>query len=156
MAIGAVFGPFVGLGFRFTLTVIASAALVLEIDIVARHELVASNDFRKWTQRLHGAHQTKVMFCMLEIVLSQNAIAGGLSVTGQLLVFFVDPLGGASNLDPLGAVGIKRPIGIVLRLTPATATAATTAAAIAVAAALALHTLEISHAFDLLTALLGP
>ena len=92
---------------------------------------------------------------MLKIVLRQHPIAGGLSVAGELLVFFIDTLGGAADFHALGTVGIKRPVRIVLRLTTA-ATDPAPATATAVAATLTLHSLEISHAFDLLTALMEP
>ena len=96
---------------------------------------------RHRAQRLHGAHDAEIVLGVLQIVLGQHPVAGRLRVAGELLVLFVDVLGGAAHLDAVGAVGIERPVGVVLRL------AASAPAAAAVAVALTLHALEISHSF---------
>jgi hypothetical protein len=85
------------------------------------------------------------MFGVLQMVFGQDAVAGGMSVTGQLLIFFVDGLGGASHLYTLGPIGIEGAVGVVLRFSAI-------AAAISAAPTLTLHTLEISHVLDLLRA----
>jgi hypothetical protein len=63
------------------------------------------------------------------------------------MIFLIDALGGAADLDAFRPVGIEGAVSVVLRL----AATATTAPAIAVAATLALHAFEISHSsLDLL------
>ena len=74
---------------------------------------------------------------MLQVVLSQNAVAGRRSVPGELLVFFEDVLGVAAHLHAVRAIGVEGPVRVLLLRLAAAATA--------IAAALALHTLEISH-----------
>ncbi|HEY5204146.1 MAG TPA: hypothetical protein VIJ63_06060 [Roseiarcus sp.] len=83
------------------------------------------------------------MLGVLQVIFSQDTVAGGMGVTSQLLVFLIDVLSGAADLHPFRSVGIEGPVGVVLRL--AAATPATTAAAIAVTVALTLYTFEISH-----------
>ena len=112
--------------------------LVLEIDVVARDELVAPDDLGQGPLRLHGAHHPEVMLGVLEVVLRHDAIAGGVGVAGELLVALVNVLGGAAHLDAIGAVGIEGAIGVVLGPSAPTA-------AVPVTAALAFHSLEVSH-----------
>ena len=133
-----------GLGFRFG-GLGVGARFVLEIDVVAGHELVAADDFGQRTLRLHGAQDAEIVLRVLQVVLGQHAVAGGTGVPGELLVLLIDVLCGAADLDPVRPVGIEGPVGVVLGLAPTTAAAAT---ATAVPAPLTLHTLEISHAFD--------
>ena len=117
-------------------------AFVLEIDVEAGGKVVAAKNFAGRPGRLHGAQQAEIVFGVLEIVLSKNAVAGRRGVTGELLIFLEDVLGVATHFRPFGAVGIERPVGVLgLRL----AAAATPAATAAIAAALTLHTFEISH-----------
>lgn len=114
------------------------AALVLEIDVIAGGELVSAQNLGWRTVRLDGAKQAEIVLCVLEVVLAQNPVAGGVRVAGQLLVFFKHVLRVTANLDAVRAVGIEGPVGVLGRLAaPATATP--------VAPALALHALEISH-----------
>ena len=117
-------------------------ALILEINVIARGELVSAQDLADRTVWLDGAKQAEVMLCVLEVVLPQDAIASGVRVARQLLVFFENVLRIAAHLDAFRAVGVEGAIGVLLWLTAA-AGAAT--AATPVAPALALHTLEISH-----------
>jgi hypothetical protein len=125
------------------------AALVLEIYVEARGELVATEDLAGRTLRLDGAQQAEIVFGVLQVVLAEHPVAGGVRVAGQLLVFLEDVLGVAPHLDALGPVAVEGAIGVLLlRL----ATAATAAAPIA--PALALHTLEISHNRTVFMALL--
>src|ERR1022692_1032904 len=72
------------------------------------------------------------------MIFGQDAVAGCMSVTGQLLIFFIDGLGGASHLHTLRPVGIEGAVGVVLRFSAI-------AAAISAAPTLTLHTFEISH-----------
>ena len=81
------------------------------------------------------------MFGVLQIVLGENPIAAGGRIAGQLLIFLVDALGGAADLDALGAIGVEGAVGVVLLL----AAVITAAAGTAIASALALHALEITH-----------
>ena len=128
-------GQIGGLGLRL-------GAFVLEIDVEAGGKVVAAKNFAGRPGRLHGAQQAEIVFGVLEIVLSKNAVAGRRGVTGELLIFLEDVLGVATHFRPFGAVGIERPVGVLgLRL----AAAATPAATAAIAAALTLHTFEISH-----------
>jgi hypothetical protein len=113
-------------------------ALVFEVDVEAGGKRIAAQDFRGGTLGLHGPNDPEIVFCVLQVVLSQNPVTCGCRIPGQLLVFFEDVLGVAADLDAVRTIGLKSPVG-VLRLR----FAATTAAAIA--AALTLHTLEISH-----------
>jgi hypothetical protein len=114
-----------------------SAALVLEVDVEAAGEVVAAKNFGRRLGRLHGAHDPEIVLGVLQVVFSQNAVAGGRRVAGELLVLFENVLGVAAHLHAVRAVGIERPVRVLLlRLA---------AAAAAIAAALALHTLEISH-----------
>jgi hypothetical protein len=140
---------FDGVRFHFGLAALARATLILEIDVVSGHELVAADNLGERPLGLHGPHQPEVVFGVLEVVFRKHAITGSLGVTGQLLIFFIDVLRRAADLHALGTIGVKSAVGVVLGLTAATTTAATTA--IAVAAALPLHSLEISHVFNLLT-----
>ena len=113
------------------------AALVLEIDVEARDELVATQNLTGRTLGLHGPHDAEIVFCVLKVVLGEDPVPGGAGVARQLLILFEDVLGVAANLHALGAVGVESTVGVLLlRLT---------AAAAAVATALTLHTLEISH-----------
>jgi len=52
---------------------------------------------------------------VLQVVLGQNPIAGGMGVTRELLIFLVDVLGGAANLDVVGPLESKARFGVVLR-----------------------------------------
>lgn len=92
--------------------------------------------------RLQRAKQPEIVFGVLEIVLRQDPIAGGAGVARQLLIAFEDVLGVATHLHVVGTVGLERAIGVLLRLAPAAAVAASAAA---IATALTLHPLEISH-----------
>ena len=97
--------------------------------------MVATEDFGGWPLRLKGAQQAEIMFGVLQIVLTQHPVAGGVRIPGELLVLLEDVLRVAAHLHAFGAVGIEGPIG-VLWLPAATAP---------IAPSLALHTLEISH-----------
>ncbi len=114
------------------------SAFVLEIDVVARGELIAAEDLGGRALRLQGAQEAEVVFRVLQVVLGENPVTGRAGVAGQLLVLLEDVLGVAPDLHAVGAVRIERAVR-VLRLVPAATTAA------AIATALALHTLEISH-----------
>ena len=59
-----------------------------------------------------------------------------------MLVLFEDVLSMAANLDPVWAIGLKRPIGVLLRLAAAIAALGSPGSA---TAALPLHSFEISH-----------
>jgi hypothetical protein len=59
-----------------------------------------------------------------------------------LLVLFEDVLSMAANLDPVWAIGLKRPIGVLLRLAAAIAALGSPGST---TAALPLHSFEISH-----------
>ncbi len=124
--------------------VLPRTIFVLEIDVEAGDELVAADNLRKRSLRLHGAHHPEVMLGVLKVVFRYHPVAGGMRVAGKLLIFLIDVLGSAANFDAVGTIGIKRAIGVVLRSSPSSATTATSA--IAVASALTLHSLEISHA----------
>ncbi len=126
----------VGLG-GFGLT-----AFVFEIDVIAGDELVPANDVGQGALRLHRAHDSKIVFGMLQVVFSQDPVTGGVGVARQLLVFFINMLGSAPHLDAVRSIGVESPVGVMLRLAAA---AAATPAAIAVAVALALYAFEISH-----------
>ena len=128
-------GQIGGLGLRL-------GAFVLEIDVEAGGKVVAAKNFAGRPGRLHGAQQAEIVFGVLEIVLSKNAVAGRRGVTGELLIFLEDVLGVATHFRPFGAVGVERPVGVLGLRLAATATPAATAA---IAAALTLHTFEISH-----------
>lgn len=115
-------------------------AFVLEVDVEAGGELVAAEEFRRGSVRLHGAQQAEVVFGVLQIVLGQNPVAAGRGVACELLVLFKAELGATAHLDPFGAIGIEGSVGVLLLgLAPAATAAA------AVTTALALHSLEISH-----------
>ena len=117
-------------------------AFILEIDVEARGEVVAAEDFAGRAGGLHGAQQAEIVLGVLQVVLAEDAVAGRRGVPGELLVLLEDVLGVAADLGALGAVRIERPVGVLgLRLTAA----ATTSTAATITAALALHTLEISH-----------
>jgi hypothetical protein len=115
------------------------AAFVLEVDVVAGRKLVAADDLAGRPAGLDGADQPEVVLGVLQIVLGQHAVAGGVRVAGQLLVLFEDVLGVAAHLHAVGAVRVESSIGVLRRLVAAAA--ATTP----IAPTLALHTLEISH-----------
>src|SRR6185312_1255588 len=117
------------------------AALVLEVDVVAGRELVATDDLADRTLRLHGAQDPEVVLGVLQVVLRQHAVAGRRGVARQLLVLFVDVLGCAAHLHAVRPVRIERAVGVVLGLAAAATTTAT-------AVALTLHPLEISHAWS--------
>ena len=134
IALRAILG--VGLG-GFGLT-----AFVFEIDVIAGDELVPANDVGQRALRLHRAHDSKIVFGMLQVVFSQDPVTGGVGVARQLLVFFINMLGSAPHLDAVRSIGVESPVGVMLRLAAA---AAATPAAIAVAVALALYAFEISH-----------
>ena len=113
--------------------------LGLEVDLVGRIGVLA-DDVADRPIRLDGAQDADIVLGVLQVVLGQHPVAGRRRVAGQLLVLFVNALGGAAHLDALGTVRIEGPVGVVLlRLAAATRSAAI------VAAALALHALEISH-----------
>jgi hypothetical protein len=120
-------------------------AFVLKIDVEARGEMVAAEDFAGGSRRLHGAQQAEIVFGVLQVVLAEDPIAGRRGVSGELLVFLEDVLGVAADLRALGAVGVKRPIGVLSLGLAAAAAAAATSATATIPAALTLHTLEISH-----------
>src|SRR6185312_14264253 len=117
------------------------AALILEVDVVAGRELVATDDLADRTLRLHGAQDPEVVLGVLQVVLRQHAVAGRRGVARQLLVLFVDVLGCAAHLHAVRPVRIERAVGVVLGLAAAATTTAT-------AVALTLHPLEISHAWS--------
>jgi hypothetical protein len=133
-----------GLAVSFRLDgLVAVLALVLKVDVVARDELVATHDLRHGALGLHGAQDPEVMLGVLQIVLRQHPIPRRASITRQLRVLLEDMLGRAADLDVVRAIGVERPIGVVLGF-PAT-TAATAPAAASTAVALTLHPFEISH-----------
>ncbi len=80
------------------------------------------------------------MVGVLKIVLRQHPVAGRKGVPRELLVLFKHVLGVSADLDVIGAVGVERPVDVLLWLT-----AAAGAATIPVAAPLPFHTLEVSH-----------
>jgi len=123
--LAAAFRGFAGLGLLFAFTALDRSPLVLKVDIVAGDELIAPDDFRKRPLGLHGSHQPEIVFGVLKVVFRQDPVARGLGVARQLLILFVNVLGGAPHLHALGAVGIEGAIGVVLRLAPTAATAAT-------------------------------
>jgi hypothetical protein len=128
-----------GLGRGLRLGGVGLLGLGLEVDLVGRIGVLA-DDVADRSIRLDGAQDPEIVLGVLQIVLGQDPVAGRRRVAGQLLVFFIDALGRATNLDAVGTVRIEGPVGVMLlRL------AATAAAAAIVAAALALHALEISH-----------
>lgn len=113
------------------------AALILEVDVEAAGDVVAAQDLGRRLGRLHGAHDAEVVLGVLQVAFSQNTVAGRRGVARELLVLLKNVLGVAAHLHAVRAVGVERPVRVLLlRLA---------AAAAAIAAALALHTLEISH-----------
>ena len=120
-------------------------AFVLEIDVEARGEVVAAEDFAGRAGGLHGPQQAEIVFRVLQIVLSEHPVASRRGVTSELLVLLEDVLGVAADLGALGTVGIEGPVGVLRLGFPPPAAAAATAPAAAIAAALTLHSLEISH-----------
>jgi len=124
----------------FHLGIGLGAALVFEVDVVARGEGVSADDVGDGAVRLGCADQAEIVFGVLQIVLGQNPVAATGRIPRQLLIFVKDMLGVAAHLDPLGTIGIERAVGIVLlglvAAAPATA---------AIATALPFHTLEVSH-----------
>gem|GEM_PF-3051120 len=125
---------------------VPGATLVLKVDIKTGHELIAPDDLGKGPVWLHRPHHAEIVLGVLQVVLGQYAVARSLGVARQLLILLIDRLRRAAHLDPFGTIGIKRPVRIMLGLSPA-ASAATSA--IAVAVTLPLHALEISHVLDL-------
>ena len=103
--------------------------------------MVTAQNLAGRTGRLHGADDPEIVFCVLQVVLGEDAVPGRGGVSRQLLVFFEDVLGVAADLRAFRPVGIERPVGVLLLGLPA----ATAATAAAIATALTLHTLEISH-----------
>jgi hypothetical protein len=125
-----------GLGDGFRLGGFDLFRFGLEVDVKAAGRL-AANEIGHRPGRLHGPKHPEIVLSVLQMILGQNPIAALGGVASQLLIFLEDALGRATNLDPLGAVGIEGAVGVVLLRF--------VAAAAAIAAALTLHTLEISH-----------
>ena len=119
-------------------------ALVLEVDVVARRELVSAQDLAGRAARLNRPQQAEIVFGVLQIVLAQHTVSGRVRVARELLVFLENELRIAAHLDPFGAVGIEGAVGVLCRL----AASATITATAAVAPTLALHTFEISHILE--------
>src|SRR5206468_2735922 len=115
------------------------AALVLEVDVVARGEGVTPHDLAGGLVGLHRADDAEVMLGVLQVVLAEDPVAGGRRVARQLLVLLEHVLGVAADLDVVGPIGLERAVDVVLGLAAAAATAAATAVATPVAATLPLH-----------------
>jgi len=89
--------------------------------------------------RLKRPQDPEIMLGVLQIVFSQDPVAGRTGVACQLLVAFIDGLGIAPNLDVLGPLRVPGAVGV------GAVGVAAIAAGLSVASALTLHALEISH-----------
>ena len=120
------------------------AALVFEVDVVARRKLVATQNFAGRPAGLNRPKQAEIVLGVLQIVLAEHPVAGRIRVARELLILLEDVLRIAAHLDPLGTVRIESAVGVLLWL----AAAASAAASAAIAPTLALHTFEISHILE--------
>ena len=120
------------------------AALVFEVDVVARRKLVATQNLAGRPAGLNRPKQAEIVLGVLQIVLAEHSVAGRIRVARELLILLEDVLRIAAHLDPLGAVRIESAVGVLLWL----AAAASAAASAAIAPTLALHTFEISHILE--------
>jgi hypothetical protein len=134
-------GPVGGFTTVLSLTLILTI-FVFEIDIKPGRNRITAQNFCRRAMRLNRPQDPEIVFSVLQIILCQHPIAGRRGVAGQLLVLFEDVLSMATNLDPIGAIGFKRPIGVLLRLAAAIAALGSPGST---TATLPLHSFEISH-----------
>jgi hypothetical protein len=134
-------GPVGGFTTVLSLTLILTI-FVFEIDIKPGRNRITAQNFCRGPMRLNRPQDPEIVFSVLQIILCQHPIARRRGVAGQLLVLFEDVLSMAPNLDPIGAIGFKRPIGVLLRLTAAIAALGSPGST---TATLPLHSFEISH-----------
>ena len=97
---------------------VGCGAFVLEVDVIARDELIAPDDLGQRPLGLHGAHQPKIVLGVLQMVFGQHPVAGGVGVAGELLVFLIDVLGRAADLDPSGPLESKARLVLCWGLPP--------------------------------------
>jgi len=115
---------------------------VFKIDVKARRNRITAQNFCRGPMRLNRPQDPEIVFSVLQIIFGQHPIARRGGVAGQLLVLFEDVLSMAPNLDPVGTIGFKRPISVLLRLAAAIAALGSPGST---TAALPLHSFEISH-----------
>jgi hypothetical protein len=94
------------------------AALVLEIDVVAAGELVTAHDLAHRPARLDGAQKAEIVLGVLQVVLAENPVAGGVRVTRQLLVLLEDVLALPRTFTPSGPLESKARLAFWVGLPP--------------------------------------